>query len=40
MQKSERSLYSYKVGRLLWSLGGEICGERGGNYIRRGGNAI
>ena len=30
---------SNRVGRLLWSLGGDMR-EKGGNYIKKGGNAI
>ena len=34
--KNQREISSNKVGRILWSLGGEICGKRGGWYVERG----
>ena len=37
--KNQRDISSNKVGRLLWPLGGGKFGK-GGNGIRRGGNAI
>ena len=34
--KSQREICSYKVGRLLWSLGERKCGKRGGLYKEKG----
>ena len=38
--KNQREISSNKVRRLLWPLEGGKCGKRGGNGIRRGGNAL
>ena len=38
--KNQREISSYKVRRLLWTLGGRNAGKGGGNGIRRGGNGL
>ena len=38
--ENQREIFSNKVRRHLWPLGGGKCGKMGGNGIRRGGNAL